>query len=142
MAVLGLALGAIGRAAWLGTKTAVAGGKIAYGVAGPAMSAAFAVGTPVAKTAVASAGRLAGFGFRHPQAAMTAGVAGLGLYALTVSGAESSNLSNRDVNALAMRTGPSSGFTPGQGSTAYDPRRMRFIDSTNGLVQGLHKGRH
>jgi len=142
MAVIGAAFGVVGRAAWLGAKTAVEGGKIAYGMAGPAMSAAFAVGTPVAKAGLAGAGRAAGFGLRHPQAAMAAGVAGLGLYALSGTGAGTSNMNNREVDALAARTGPSTGFTPGRGSMAYDPRRMRFTDSTQGLVQGLHRGRH
>ena len=140
--MFGAVAGLVGRAALLAGRGAWAGAKLGYRASGPAMSAAFAVGTPVAKAGLTGAGRVAGFAMRHPQAALMAGTAGLGLYALAGTGAGTSDMSEDEVNALAFRYGPSTGFTPGTGSMAYDPRRMRFIDSTGGLVQGLHRGRH
>lgn len=140
--MLGALAGVVGRAAWLGGKVAFGGAKLAYRASGPAMSAAFAVGTPVAKTAVAGAGRAAGFALRHPQATMIAGVGALGIYGSMQMAAQTSEMGEDEVNRLAMMTGPSTGFTPGYGSMAYDPGRMRFQGSVNGLVQGLHRGRH
>jgi hypothetical protein len=75
-------------------------------------------------------GRLAA---RHPSAALVAGGVGLGLAYLASTGPGASSLSadQRDQQAVAM------------GATSYVSQVNRsFHGSTEGLVQGLHQGRH
>ena len=108
----------------------------------PAMRAAFAVAAPVTKAGIVAGGGIATWALRNPEMALLAGVGGLGMYANIKMGAQERSMSKQETLALAERTGTSTGFEVGTGSMARDPNRMAFIDSTVGLTQGLHRGRH
>ncbi len=43
---------------------------------------------------------------------------------------------------IAQSNASSSGFDPGEGGSYTQSENQRFIQSTEGLVQGLHRGRH
>lgn len=115
--------------------------KLGASVAGPAMQAAFTLGKPAAKVGIAGGGKALGFALRHPELTMVLGVGALGVYAANKIAAETSSVGEKEANQLARIYGHSTGFTPGYGSLAYDPNRMRMQNSTMGLVQGLHRGR-
>ncbi len=68
---------------------------------------------------------------------VTAGGATLGLGAMTY--ATFAPESNR---AQIIGEYPSTGPTTSYGVSANDPGRIAFQDSTSGLVQGMHRGRH
>jgi hypothetical protein len=104
------------------------------------------LGWGIGKRAVPMAGRgglgVINFALRNPKTAMAMGVAGAGMYGLASSGYASSNASVGDMAAYAQQTGlPSSGFDIGMGGTRATSRTA-FENSTTGLVQGLHRGRH
>lgn len=137
--VVGKLFNVVGKTAYYGVKGAW---SVTNRVGGPAMSAAFNVGTPLTKAAGIGAAKAVSFGLRHPEMAMGMGVAGLGVAAAVSMGAEDRDMTDEEMEILARQTGPSTGFSPGHASYAYDPNRMAFIDSTYGLSLGLHKGRH
>lgn len=122
----GLGIGAAttrlaGRTA-LGTAKGMFGIGGGRGLMGPLRS-------PVAK--MASGGVRAGIGaanfaIYNPRTALAIGAAGLGAYGLSQTGA--SNIEG-DTAQMAMNRGTSSG-------------RQSFVQSAEGLVQGLHQGRH
>lgn len=80
--------------------------------------------------------RVGAFALNNPRSALLLGGAGLGLSSLAMSGASSSG-SNEELAARAREQGSSTGFIPGMGG---DFRALQ--NSTNGLVQGMHAGRH
>jgi hypothetical protein len=81
---------------------------------------------------------LAGAALRHPVAALGIGAAGYGL-----ATAGNAGLSTAEMAGIATAHGvPSTGFMPGMGGAGRQDARMMFMDSTHGLVQGLHTGRH
>jgi hypothetical protein len=80
---------------------------------------------------------------RHPWGAAGLAGAGIGMAALAGSGAGASGLTEESMSAIATAHGyPSTGFAPGMGSTTRQDSRAMFMDSTFGLVQGMHAGRH
>jgi hypothetical protein len=137
--LLGRTMGVVGKAAFYGVKGAW---SVANEAGAPAMHAAFALGTPAVKAATVGAAQATRFGFAHPEVAMGIGAAGLGVYALSQTGAGQRDMNEDEMAQLARMTGSSTGFAPGEASYHFDPRRMAFIDSTYGLSLGLHRGRH
>ena len=133
------AMGTAAKTAELGIRGVWGAGKA---IASPAMRTAFAVGEPALKAGISTGATLAGVALRHPESTLLAATAGLGIAGAMSLGAETSDLSNEEAAYLARATGPSTGFTPGMSSMAYDPSRMAFVDSTHGLTLGLHRGRH
>lgn len=76
---------------------------------------------------------------RNPGKTVAIGAGGLGMYALATSGAGPSKLTlEQRAQAAQMMGGPSTGFGLGTGIET----RQAFMASTDGLVQGLHAGRH
>lgn len=138
--LLGHTMSAVGKAAYYTAKGAWHGLNV---VGTPVARASFALGTPVAKAATTGALHTGAFALRHPEMAMTAAAGGVGLYALSQTGAQEGSMSEKEVAYLARSMGgPSTGFEIGYGSMAYDPQRMAFIESASGLTLGLHRGRH
>jgi len=106
-------------------------GEAAKAWAGAAWSGAKAVG---------SAGfRAANWMITNPGKTAAIGAGGLGMYALASSGARPSQLTmEQRAQAAQAMGGPSTGFGLGTGVET----RQAFMASTDGLVQGLHSGRH
>jgi hypothetical protein len=89
---------------------------------------ALGTASAVGRAGLRTAGTVAPFVARHPLASLGIAGAGMGMYGLA---------------SVAERAGvPSSGFIPGMGATRNQIADMMFMDSTQGLVQGLHQGRH
>lgn len=104
------------------------------GITKAALSTGASGGFGLAKGSI-GAGRWA---LRNPMTAVWTGAAGLGLYGLSRSGPQNANRSPAEMAQMSEMMGtPSTGFAPGEGST-----RAAFEQSTEGLVQGLHHGRH
>lgn len=80
---------------------------------------------------------------RNPGSAIALGAGAYGMYSLANSGPQGSNLSKKDMEALAIQNGiPSTGFDYGMGASVSQDSRAMFMNSTMGLTQGLHKNRH
>ena len=112
--------------------------KWAWGL-GKGVGKAAIVGGAVGSWKAAKGGLgIAKFALRHPWGAAGIAGAGLGIYGLSRSGPQNANRSTTEMADMAQRMGtPSTGFDAGEGST-----RAAFEESTVGLVQGLHHGRH
>jgi hypothetical protein len=139
-------LGSLGKRA-LGNPTtkmgyAVGSAKLGGRMAGSAMKAGW--GAAKFGGRVGTAGlKVASFALQDPRLAFGIGAVGMGAYALSSSGMSESDMSDREMEALAMRGGaPSTGFGAGEGAGIRQNARAMFLDSTSGLVQGLHRGRH
>lgn len=88
-------------------------------------------------------------GLRHPVKSMktlgkfgliAGAIAGIG-YGLSSIGTPYAGAEH--MSEVAAQSGISStGFDPGFGGDHYQPERQSFIQSTEGLVQGLHRRRH
>jgi hypothetical protein len=122
--------GKLAKAKWLAS-----GGKRAGKVA---------LGTGLLGVSIAGVGLKTGIGvgrfaLRHPAFTIAGlGGGGLAMYGLARSGPQNANRSVDEMARMAEYQGnPSTGFSPGEGST-----RAAFEQSTEGLVQGLHRSRH
>lgn len=89
------------------------------------------------------------FILNYPSISIAAGLGGLGLYGLASSGYGQTNASTRAMSAMAIQRGTNSALPMSQGANyiqstpGYRPAKYRMLEeSTNGLVQGLHHGRH
>ena len=79
----------------------------------------------------------------NPHAGIAAVGIGVGMYGLANSGRGNAGSSSKGMAAVAQSQGlPSSGFEPGMGAGRNQGDRFAFENSTQGLVQGLHRGRH
>lgn len=86
---------------------------------------------------------VAQFALNNPRTAMGIGLAGAGMYGLATSGPNSTSISSAETAQLAEQGKFSStGFSPGMGSSRNQESRAAFLNSTIGLTQGLHRGRH
>ena len=86
---------------------------------------------------------VANFAVKHPYASLGIGAVGAGMYGLASSGPGGGGTTAEEMGAIASSSGVSStGFDPGMGSSFRQNSRAMFMDSTNGLVQGMHRGRH
>lgn len=135
-AIGGAILGGIGGAAFL-TKTGL------KATAGTAFSAAFGTakaGLRAAPTVGQAGVGAAGFALRNPKATIAMGLGAGAAYSLATSGP---GTTSQDKSFTLMKTGASStGYSPGMGSSIKQEARQMFMDSANGLVQGMHAGRH
>lgn len=115
------------------------------GVAKPAWSAARTIVPPTAKATNFIGKRLAegammeaSYVLKHPHMAIIEAGALYGAYKLSQTGPQSRSTTKEEDAQLAVDYDlPSTGFNLGEGST-----RAALINSTDGLVQGLHRGRH
>jgi len=66
-----------------------------------------------------------------------------GISKLAGTGPGQVNISTNDLGRLAEQSGvPSTGFDFGMGASSSQQSNAMFMNSTSGLVQGLHRGRH
>jgi hypothetical protein len=86
--------------------------------------------------------RAGGFALRHPTASMYGALGLAGMYGLAKSGPQDANRSAKEMAQMAMYEDTSTGFGLGEGTSARQMERIAFESSTNGLVGGLHRGRH
>lgn len=87
---------------------------------------------------LAQANKIGGWALQHPTSALLLAGGGVAAYYGMKSGPGRSELNVDEMGQLAAARGlSSSGFTVGQVSSHQD-----FMNSTQGLVQGLHHGRH
>jgi len=87
--------------------------------------------------------KMGSFAIRNPKTALLLGGAGYGAYALAGSGGGSFGGSAADMGMIAqMNNISSSGFAPGMGANTRQSAHQMWVDSTFGLAQGLHRGRH
>ena len=90
-----------------------------------------------------AAGKVGRFAWNHPYATTALAGAGIGTVAFVGSGVDNSRMSTNSMSKIAQQSGiSSSGFEPGMGASARQEERQMFMDSTFGLTQGLHRGRH
>lgn len=83
------------------------------------------------------------FGLKHPYATTAMAMGGLGILGLASTGPGSSNLSLKQMSDVAASQNVNStGFDPGMGSDTHQAARNMFMNSAEGLVFGLHQGRH
>jgi len=98
----------------------------------------------IGRSGLRGAASVAGFALRRPRTTIALGAAGLGAYGLAqMGGSGQSGMDADEAAAIAhVHGGPSTGFAPGMGTNARQDQRAMFMDSTFGLTQGLHRGRH
>lgn len=109
-------------------------------------------GLSTARTGLSAGSSIAKFTLRNPSLAMGIAGVGLGLYALGTSGTGASGMSINNMSTIASNNNLSStGFAPGMGAYAMQPVNQSFVESgkyknlansTMGLTQALHRGRH
>ena len=111
----------LGKVGWAGSKVGFKGAKIGFkGLKGATA-----------------------FSLRNPTMAAAIGLGAYGTYQLSKTGPGGTNYEPENLGRLAQQSDVSStGFDPGMGASRYQESRAMFMDSTAGLVQGLHKGRH
>ena len=126
-----------GKVLW--KKTA---GKIADRINGTATGVAsgtYKVGKLGAKVAGLGA-KAAGFALRHPKPVIAAGLGAAAVYAASDIRQDVSGFSGSET--LRGTGVSSSGFAAGRGGSTKQQAREMYANSTNGLVQGMHRGRH
>lgn len=149
MTPLGWMIGATAKTGASAAQTAwnIGGAAVNFGI--PAAAKMAYKSAPIGAKALM---RSADWMWRHPTASVGLGIAGLGAYA----GISSMNQSPTLTNARVQQTGPQQEqqmlnnargnflFPPGNMASASLMKRNRsnFQGSTQGLVQGLHRGRH
>lgn len=92
---------------------------------------------------LSATGKVGRFAWNHPYATMGIAGAGIGAVAWIGSGHGASGMNTGSMSQIAQQSNiSSSGFEPGMGNTYQQQERQMFMDSTFGLTQGLHRGRH
>lgn len=131
-AIGGAILGGIGGAAFL-TKTGLK-------ATASALFKTAKAGVKTTPTIAQAALGTANLALRHPGAAIGLGLGAGAVYALATSGP---GRTRQDKSYTLSQTGASStGFSPGMGTDTKQEARNMFMDSTQGLVEGMHRGRH
>jgi len=116
------------RSRWAGAM-AQGVGKFAYGAG---------------KAGYHGAGGMAQWAMRKPSHAIGLAGVGAGLYGASAAvGTGESGMDAAEASAIMQQHGgPSTGFAPGMGAMKRQSDRSMFMESTFGLTQGLHRGRH
>ena len=139
-AAIGAGYGYLSSGRGHGERGAIGGGLVGGAIGALTPRGLASAAWKTAKLAKRESSSILGSIARNPTTSLYMGLGGLGAAAFISSGRYTGSSSASAMGAWAQQEGgPSTGFGLGEGSRQD---RMAFQNSTAGLVQGMHVGRH